>query len=47
MNSTYTDLPIWSEYISKTELPKFSKPTITNQEIIFEYSIIDENSNYN
>jgi len=30
MNSTYTNLSIWSEYISKTELPIFSKPTVTN-----------------
>ena len=40
-NKTYTGVPVWSEYVSQTEIPFFSESTsINGQKIIFESSIL-------
>ena len=40
MNKTYTGVPIWSEYVSETQIPIFSEPTYTNN-IILESTIYE------
>ena len=41
-NTNNTGLPIWSGYVSQTEVPIFSDPTTTTgQKIVFESSILE------
>ena len=42
-NQTYTGVPIWSEYVSQTEEPKFSEPTYTDNKFIFDSAIYERN----
>ena len=40
-NKTYAGVPIWSEYVSQTELPTYKESTNTGfEKIIFESTII-------
>ena len=42
-NKDYTGVPIWSEYVSKTQIPIYSEPTYTDKNFIIESTIYEKN----
>lgn len=42
-NKNYTGIPEWSEYVSQTEIPIFSEPTLTDDKFIFDGMIYECN----